>query len=137
MEKHVTVLGAIHIAFGVIGVLLAAFLFFVLAGAGWISQDRDAIAITTGIATVLALFFLLISIPQIVAGAGILAHKPWARILTLVLGVLHLFNIPIGTVAGLYTFWVLMDDRTTAMFGLPSPRSGAVVPSAQGAQPGS
>ena len=132
MEKHVTVLGAIHIAFGVIGVLLAAFLFFVLAGAGWISQDRDAIAITTGIGTVLAVFFLVISVPQIVAGAGILAHKQWARILTLILGVLHLFNIPIGTVAGLYTFWVLMDDRTAALFGQPLPPAAAVVPAPHG-----
>lgn len=132
MEKHVTVLGAIHIALGVIGVLLAAFLFFVVAGAGWISQDRDAIAITTGIATLLAGFLLLLSVPQIVAGAGILAHKQWARILTLILGVLHLFNIPIGTIAGLYTFWVLMDDRTAALFGQPLPQPVAVVPPGHG-----
>lgn len=126
LEKHVTVLGAIHIAFGVLGVLIAAFLFFVLAGAGWLSQDSEAMVITTSIGTMLSVFLLVLSIPEIIAGLGLLRHAAWARILALVLGVLHLLNIPFGTIVGIYTIWVLMDDRTSALFGAskPVPASG-------------
>lgn len=79
--------------------------------------------ITTSIATVLSVFLLVLSIPQIIAGLGLLRYAAWARILTLVLGVLHLFNIPFGTIAGVYTLWVLMDDRTAALFGVTRPVS--------------
>lgn len=81
--------------------------------------------ITTSIGTMLAIFFLVLSIPQIVAGIGLLRHAAWARILALVLGVLHLFNIPFGTIVGIYTIWVLMDDRAAALFGVSRPGPAA------------
>ncbi len=77
--------------------------------------------ITTSIGTVLAVFLLILSLPEIIAGIGLLRHAAWARILALVLGVLHLFNIPFGTIAGIYTLWVLMDDRAAALFGVTRP----------------
>ena len=49
--------------------------------------------------------------PGLAAGYGLLHRKPWARMLALVLGILNLVNIPIGTVMGVYTLWVLLDDR--------------------------
>ena len=57
----------------------------------------------------------VISIPGIIGGIGILRLWPWARYLVLILAVLHLFNIPIGTLAGVYSIWVLIQDETKAI----------------------
>ncbi len=45
------------------------------------------------------------------AGWGLLERQPWARPLTLVLGFVSLFNIPLGTALGIYTIWVLLPHQ--------------------------
>jgi hypothetical protein len=119
MDKHLTLLGVLYIAFGILGVLLAVFLFTAIAGGGWISQDPMAIAVTSSVGAIVAAFLLVLSIPMILAGAGLIKRRPWARMLTLVLGVLNLLNIPFGTVLGIYTIWVLMNDQTVQLFSPP------------------
>jgi len=46
------------------------------------------------------------------AGWGLLQREPWARILTLVLGFISLFNVPFGTAVGVYTLWVLLPQQS-------------------------
>jgi len=116
MKKHVTVIAALRIGFGVLGLLIAAFLFAAIVGGGLISGDRDAIAITGLVGTVLAGFLGILSLPYLIAGAGLLRFKPWARMLNLILAALDLLNAPIGTLLGAYTFWVLLQDDTDKLF---------------------
>ena len=47
-----------------------------------------------------------------VAGWGLLQRESWARILTLVIGFISLFNIPLGTALGIYTLWVLLPTQS-------------------------
>ena len=64
----------------------------------------------------LAIFLLLLSVPSIVAGIGLLRLSPWPRILGIVVSALHLFNIPIGTALGIYGLWVLLSNETVSLF---------------------
>jgi len=116
IEKHVSILGVLYIAFGILGILLAGICFIAIAGGGLISGDETAMAITATVAIVIAGFLLLLSIPSIVGGVGLMKHQTWARILVLILGVLHLFNLPFGTALGIYTIWVLMKDEAMPVF---------------------
>ncbi len=116
MEKHVTVVGAIRIGFGALGLLGAAIVFLAVVGGGLISGDETVITITGIVGTVIAFFIVLTSLPGIIGGLGLIYYKPWARVLVIVLGVLDLFNVPCGTVVGCYTVWVLMQDETAEMF---------------------
>jgi hypothetical protein len=116
MKKHVTVAGALRIGMGVLGLLIAAFVFIAIVGGGLISGDRDAIAITSVVGTVIGGFFGLISLPNIIAGWGLIRFKPWARILTLILAALDLVNVPVGTLLGIYTIWVILQDETEKLF---------------------
>lgn len=116
MRQHVTVVAALRIGFGALGLLIAAICFMAIVGGGLISGDEDAIAITSIVGTAIAGFLALVSLPGIIGGIGLLKHKPWARALVLVLGVLDLINIPIGTTIGLYTIWVLMQKETEDLF---------------------
>ena len=47
-----------------------------------------------------------------VAGWGLLQREPWARVVTLVVGFLTLFSIPLGTALGIYTLLVLLPTQS-------------------------
>jgi len=50
----------------------------------------------------------------VVAGAGLMAHSPWARTLAIVLGCISLIHLPFGTAIGIYTLWVLASGGADA-----------------------
>ncbi len=52
-------------------------------------------------------------------GWGLLQREPWARVASLIVGFISLFNVPVGTALGIYTLWVLLpaqsDDEYQAL----------------------
>lgn len=124
MEKHVTLVAVINIVFGAIGVLVGLFLFVVIVCGGLISGDPHAMTVTGIVGTTLCGFFLLISVPEVIGGIGLLKRRGWARILVLIIGILDLVNIPIGTAIGIYTIWVLLNEKTSQLFTNTSTSGG-------------
>ena len=59
---------------------------------------------------------MVLSLPSVIAGIGLIRFRPWARIMTIVLSVLHLFNIPFGTALGVYGLWALLAPETEMLF---------------------
>jgi hypothetical protein len=120
MEKHMRILGNIYLALGAIGILAALLLFIVVVSGGLLSGDREAIVITTTTGTVVAVFLLLISIPGLVGGIGLLKRRWWARPLLIVIGALNLLSFPFGTAVGIYTLWALLKPETRELL-TPNP----------------
>ena len=116
MQKHITILGGLYVAFGILGVLVALFVFVAVVGGGLLSGDVGAIAITAGIGSLIGFFLLLVSAPGIIGGFGLLSRRPWARVLVLVLGCLNLLNFPFGTALGVYTIWALTNSEAQQSF---------------------
>jgi hypothetical protein len=52
----------------------------------------------------------------VVAGWGLLERRPWARMLTIVLGCFGLLEVPFGTALGIYTLWVLLPAEAEVEF---------------------
>ena len=52
----------------------------------------------------------MLGLPGIIGGWALYTERSWGRPVVLVLGVLELFNIPIGTAVGVYTLWALLRD---------------------------
>jgi hypothetical protein len=119
MQQHVRILGWLFIIYSAVFDLIALIVLVILGGAGAISGDRQALFITSAVAVAIAVILLIISIPGIIAGLGLLKYKQWARILAIILGALHLFSFPFGTALGIYTFWVLLSAQTTPLFERP------------------
>jgi len=65
---------------------------------------------------VIAAIVLLVSIAGIIGGAGVLKRREWGRILLLVVSFFNLARIPLGTVLGIYSIWVLLNDETIRLF---------------------
>lgn len=114
MRQHVTLLGAFLIAHSVLSLIVAMVLFVSIAGGGMLSGDATAMAITGTVAAVLAGFFILLALPGLIAGIGLLRRQSWARILALIVCILGLLEIPIGTALGIYGIYVLTRDETAA-----------------------
>lgn len=116
MEMHLKIIGWLHIVNSAFVLVFGAFVFILLSGIGIASGDSDAVAILTIIGTSFGVFLLLLALPGLLAGYGLLTHRSWARILAIVIGVLALLNIPIGTLIGIYTLWVLFQDDADQYF---------------------
>jgi hypothetical protein len=119
VEQHVKILGVLNIVWGALGALGGLVLLAIFGGVYGIAGiaighnpgAQIALPIMAIIGSVIALFLLILSVPSIIAGIGLLYFKPWARIFALVISVLHLFNIPIGTALGIYGLWVLLSQE--------------------------
>ena len=122
MVTHVKVLAVLFIVLSALGVLAALVLmlvFGVAAGSVGVSGDPDAavaLPIIGAVGTGLVIFLLVLSLPGIITGYGLLKFKSWARIVGIVLCALNLINIPFGTLLGAYGLWVLLNGETERLF---------------------
>lgn len=117
MQKHLTILGILHIAMGMMALAGVLFFFIVMGGFSAELQREmaasrdlpfDPIAILRGLLVFVGIYGGL----ELAAGIGILDRASWSRVLSMVLGAIGLISFPLGTALGVYTFWVMLDART-------------------------
>jgi hypothetical protein len=117
MKKHVTVVGAIQIGSGILGLVGAVAVFFALTFAKSMTEGDETGQIVLGFLSVsLPLLIGFLATLALVGGIGLLAYKTWARFLVLVVAALGCLFIPIGTLSGVYALWVLLQDDTIKLF---------------------
>ena len=139
MEKHVQLAGILNIVYRSITLLGGLFLFFLAAGfwqifdylvrIGAVEPHEIPMELLTLVPIILsfvAFLVTLLSVLGIVAGAAVLRRKEWGRILLLVISFFNLLRIPLGTVLGIYTIWVLLNSDTIRAFS-PAPKTAPVV----------
>jgi hypothetical protein len=117
MKKHVTVVGAIQIGFAILGLIgaVGAFLGLSIAKSA-AGGDDTANMVLSFLQISIPLLLIFLSTLGLVGGIGLLAYKPWARYLVIVVAALGCLNIPIGTLKGVYFLWVLLQDETVKLF---------------------
>ena len=121
MRQHVQILAIARIihailllAFGLLGLLFFGGL---AALVGWTqSEDAFAVPILGAIGGALFLIFTLYSLPELIAGIGLLRFRAWARVLMIVLSLVGIAEFPIGTGLSVYGLWVLLSQDGTALF---------------------
>jgi len=120
MKKHVTIVGAIHIGFGIIGLIVALSVFFLMDFAkGFIPEEEipDAVMkLISVIFTSLPLLIGVISTLRVVGGIGLLTQQMWARYIIIIVAIIGMLKIPVGTLVGVYSLWVLMQEETVKLF---------------------
>ncbi len=121
LDTHVKIVGWLYIVSSAVCLVLAVLAFVFFAGIGLFTGDAQALGILSVIGVVGGLLFTVLGVPGIIAGAGLLGRKSWARILTIVLSILNLVNVPVGTLIGIYALWVLMQESATPYFAMQSP----------------
>jgi hypothetical protein len=117
MKKHVAVVGAIQIGFAILGLILAVVIFFIMRFAMGQTGDQTGEMVLGFLSVSLPILFGFLATLGLVGGIGLLAYKPWARYIVMVVAAIGCLNIPIGTLKGVYTLWVLLQDDTIKLFG--------------------
>lgn len=126
MESHVKVFAILNVAWGGLGVLtgLGMLFFFGVLGsvagvAGLSDREPDALAAMSLMALVGAFLFVLLivlSLPSLLAGIGLLQLRTWGRVLGIVVSIIDLMHFPFGTALGVYGLWVLLQPESEVLF---------------------
>ena len=124
MSDHVRILAVLYIVFGVLGLLGALVILLIFGGIAGIVDaavlDPDAqiaIPILGVIGAAIVVLLLVVSLPGIIAGIGLLQFQSWARMVAIILSALNIMNVPFGTALGIYGLWVLLHQETERLFG--------------------
>lgn len=127
MTRYRPAVGWTHVVLGGLTLLPAVILPAIFGGVWSLvtlgADDPQASAIlgvTFGVVLMVVLAVLAISGGlSLAAGIGLLRGKPWGDVLTIIASVLHIANVPIGTLVGALSLWVLLvrepRSRTRAM----------------------
>jgi len=129
VREHIKILGVLNIVMGGLTALVGVVALLAMGSiAGFVAASLSSVShaefqdtavsvpVIAGIGVAIAIFFCLLGLPAILGGWGLLRFRPWARLLTIVLSVLHLFHIPLGTALGVYGLWVLLSPESQAIF---------------------
>lgn len=120
LERHVHLLGIFWIAYSAL-FLLAGAVLMIIANVlfGPMGRVHEAPPFLQPLLSTVSVFILIKAALGISAGWGLLQHRDWARVLSIVLAIFSLFNLPFGTALGIYTLWVLLardaDDEYRAL----------------------
>jgi hypothetical protein len=128
MRKHIKLLGALYLVWGMMGVVaLVTVLLLLAVGTGLAALDNPEAGVVIGsLSAILIVVVAATSLPNLMAGWGLLKYHGWARILTIILCLLNLPAFPFGTALGLYGLWVMFHAETVTLFqtggpGRPAP----------------
>jgi hypothetical protein len=113
VARHVRTLGILWLIRAGLRLLSAAFFTTMFSHYWWWDGMPSFMP---GIARGIGGFILLGAIAGGICGWGLLERRPWARTLSLVLGVLALFDFPVGTALGIYTLWVMAPSTSDAEY---------------------
>lgn len=132
MAQHVKILGILHIIYAGLVVLAGIVVLVIMGGIAGIISTADTSPDSQVASPILGLIgigvfclLLVLSLPGIIGGFGLLQFKPWARILIIVLSAFELISVPFGTALGVYGLWVLLNRETERLFEAPPPLSAA------------
>lgn len=119
-EQHLSVLGSLYIAVGLLNLILAVFLFAAMGIQAAGSGDARAMmaTMTSDVRLVVASVSLLAGLLTLVGGVGLRKRKSWASGLVWVLACMSLLSLPIGTVLGAYALWVLTRPEVRQSLGV-------------------
>lgn len=116
ISTHLNLLGWLYVVANTFFLLLAAFGFFLFPTLAVISRDADVTMVLSILGTAFGILMVLLALPGLVVGYGLLRHKPWARLWGMVIAVFNLLNFPFGTVIGFYALFVLSQQAAIEFF---------------------
>lgn len=134
VTAHIRIVALLHIALNaaqVLGALLVIGLYLIGAAALGFSTAGEGhpggavLALVFGLGVVVGLVLLLPSLPGFLGGVGLLALRPWARWVVVIVSVIYLFAPPFHTAIGIYSLWALLNQNAELVFragGLPRAR---------------
>jgi hypothetical protein len=125
MAIHLRTLAVLLIAMGIGGGLLSLIWMIANGGpSGLLLAFDDASSILGPIAVGIVFLNVLLAIPMVMTGMGLLRIQGWARTMGMVVCALAIISIPVGTMIGAYGMWVLTSMEVEPLFENRGDRNG-------------
>jgi hypothetical protein len=129
MEKHITLAGILNIVHSSLAIIGSLVLFALAVGFRYLMEfigrmdhnemhelPPEIFSIIQIVLVFIGALILIFSIAGIIGAVGVIKKKEWGRITLLVISFLNLIHVPLGTVLGVYTIWVLLNEETIRLF---------------------
>ena len=124
MTSHVDFVGVLFIVWGLLTALVGVSTLALGIGAVAMiaSASRGggaggfAAGVTAAVFTALAIIAIVWGAAHVLVGVPLRRHRPWARLMALMLGSVDLVLLPYGTALGVYALWVLLNEKGKALF---------------------
>lgn len=143
MEKHIKLVGVLNIVYRSVAII-GSMVLFLLAGLFGRIMDylerrgelhmedvpREILDFVPIILVAIGIVIVVVSIAGIIGAVGVMKRKEWGRIVLIVVSFFNLMHVPLGTVLGVYTLWVLFNDEIVRIFN-PGPSMDQSKPSTQ------
>ena len=110
VDQHKKILGALFIVFSAIHIAFVIFIASLLsADVLPIPEDEMEVMVVISIVKyAIITITLLLTIPSVIAGIGLLQKKEWAVTLAFVIGIIGLLGFPLWTFIGIYAIVVFV-----------------------------
>ena len=123
MSSHVDFVGVLFIVWGLLTTLVGVSTLALGVGAAALIRSAGrgeggafAAGLTAVVFAALAVIAILWGTAHVVVGVPLRRHKPWSRLLALMLGSVDLLLLPFGTALGVYALYVLLNEKGKALF---------------------
>jgi hypothetical protein len=121
VRSHVDFVGVLFVVWGVLTILIGLSTLALGVGAAAIITGSSrgghfAAGVTAAVFTALAIVAIVWGAAHALVGIPIRRHRPWARLVALMLGTVDLVLLPYGTALGAYTLWVLLNEEGKGLF---------------------
>ena len=124
MASHVDFVGVLFIVWGLLTTLVGVSTLALGVGAVALISSASrgggaggfAAGVTAAVFATLAIIAILWGSAHVVVGVPLRRHRPWARLMALMLGSVDLLLLPYGTALGVYALWVLLNEKGKAIF---------------------
>ena len=112
VREHIHLLGILWLAISALNVIGGVVLFIIANTLFARGNSTGAPGFLHPLLSAVAILILGKAALGFLAGWGLLQRESWARVVTLVLAFVSLFNVPFGTAVGVYTMWVLLPAES-------------------------
>ena len=124
METHLRIIGFLNAGLGVLGLVACVVILILFGGPQGVllinARAGSTITTTEGFITVCTMIYLvLMAGPLISVGMALVKCQEWARNLGMILSIVNLMHIPLGSVVGVYSLWVLTSFEVEPLFKNP------------------
>ncbi|MDE3057940.1 MAG: hypothetical protein KGJ59_08285 [Bacteroidota bacterium] len=114
--SHISVLCVLYFLLAGGFLFFAVMVYIFMGQTGFPFLGMQTFSISQNTAVMLIVFFLFLTVVAALGALGMLQWKEWGRKIILVLGAAFVLFIPIGTVVGAYTIWVLTHEKARYYF---------------------
>ncbi|MGE5245527.1 MAG: hypothetical protein ACM3SQ_14990 [Betaproteobacteria bacterium] len=122
MSSHVDFVGVLFVVWGVLTVLIGLSTLALGVGAAAIISSTSpasphfAAGLTAAVFIVFAVISIVWGVAHAVVGVPVRRHRPWARLVALMLASVDLLLLPYGTALGIYALWALLREDSRKLF---------------------